>query len=342
MKKIELLQSQQISDLINDQGLAIAEYALEKDFIVTEVLRALLTVKDENFDLVFCGGTCLSKAYGLLDRISEDIDIKVVAKQGKVFGNNRRRDLLSVLKKETARCLVAAGFPDENVKIEQALNGNSYILIHVAYESHFEPAADMRAHVKLELNHTQLSRPMVSKSIGLLFDAMANVSTSLRFDIPCVDLVEAAVEKLVSFPRRLAMHMSHSEREFEPAMVRHLYDVHQILVANPDLATKVDLLRRLLLAAMDKDAKSFAPQHPEFLLDPVGELSKAMARAETDPVIRAWYERFVKVMVYGDTPPSFDVAFGVFKGSLNLAMPPPNTRFLTRDQQLQADGGQSR
>lgn len=183
---------------------------------------------------------------------------------------------------------------------------------------------------------------MVSKSIGLLFDAMGNVSTSPRFDIPCVDLVEASVEKLVSFPRRLAMHMSHSEREFEPAMVRHLYDVHQILVANPDLATKVDLLRRLLLAAMDGDAKSFAPQHPEFLLDPVGELNKAMARAETDPVIRAWYERFVKVMVYGDSPPSFDVAFGVFKGSLNLAMPPPNTRFLTRDQQLQADGGQSR
>ncbi len=83
MKKIEILQSQQISDLINEQGLAIAEYALEKDFIVTEVLKALLTVKDENFDLVFCGGTCLSKAYGLLDRISEDIDIKVIAKQGK-------------------------------------------------------------------------------------------------------------------------------------------------------------------------------------------------------------------------------------------------------------------
>lgn len=98
MKKIELIQSRRISDLINDLGLAIAEYALEKDFIVTKVLEALLAVKDENFDLVFCGGTCLSKAYGLLARISEDVDIKVVAKQGKVFGATRRRELLSRLK----------------------------------------------------------------------------------------------------------------------------------------------------------------------------------------------------------------------------------------------------
>lgn len=222
---------------------------------------------------------------------------------------------------------MAAGFPEDRVKIERALNGNSYMLIHIAYESYFERAAGMRGLVKLELNHTRLSQPMASKSIGLLFDAMANMTTSPRFDIACVDLVEAAVEKLVSFPRRLAMHMSHPEREFEPAMVRHLYDIHQIIASSRNLLNQVELLGRLLLVTMENDAKIFAPQHPEFLQNPVGELNKAMTRAETDPEIRAQYARFIKVMVYGDSPPSFETAFGVFKATLELAMPPSNTRF---------------
>jgi predicted nucleotidyltransferase component of viral defense system len=342
MRKIESFQSRQISDLINEQGLAIAEYALEKDFIVTKVLNVLAGLKNAHFDLVFCGGTCLSKAYGLLDRISEDVDIKVVTKPGKTFGSSKRRELLSELKKQTVQDLVAAGFPAENVKVEKALNGNSYILIHIDYESHFQQADDMRAHVKLELNHAELSQPKGSKSIGLLFDAMAGMSTSPRFNTECVDLAEAVVEKLVSFPRRLALHMAHPDREFEPAMVRHLYDVHQILAANPNLAQQDDLLKTLMLAAMDKDAKIFATQHPEFLHDPVGELNRAMARAESDPEIRARYDRFMTIMVYGESPPNFDKAIGVFKTALEVVMPPFGTRFLTRDQQSQAEIGRSR
>lgn len=52
--------------------------ALEKDVHLTEVLRALQLVETEDLELVFCGGTGLVKAYGYLNRMSEDIDIKVV------------------------------------------------------------------------------------------------------------------------------------------------------------------------------------------------------------------------------------------------------------------------
>jgi predicted nucleotidyltransferase component of viral defense system len=88
MKKVAEETKLRIMDLISEQGLGIADFALEKDFIVFDVLRALSTLKHPNFDLVFCGGTCLSKAYGLLDRVSEDVDIKVVNKP-KVVLNGR-------------------------------------------------------------------------------------------------------------------------------------------------------------------------------------------------------------------------------------------------------------
>ena len=62
MKKVSAQQSVQITDLISELGLGIDEFALEKDFIVTETLREICKIAHPSLDLVFCGGTCLSKA----------------------------------------------------------------------------------------------------------------------------------------------------------------------------------------------------------------------------------------------------------------------------------------
>jgi len=50
--------------------------------LVTEVLRTVVAVNSGGIQLVFCGGTCLSKAHGLIERMSEDIDFKLVLPQG--------------------------------------------------------------------------------------------------------------------------------------------------------------------------------------------------------------------------------------------------------------------
>jgi predicted nucleotidyltransferase component of viral defense system len=91
MKRVDHAFRDQIADLIVANDLRIAEFALEKDFIVTDVLRALSQLKHDKFEFVFCGGTCLSKAYGLLERISEDVDVKVVQKQGVNLSRSQRR-----------------------------------------------------------------------------------------------------------------------------------------------------------------------------------------------------------------------------------------------------------
>jgi predicted nucleotidyltransferase component of viral defense system len=60
--------------------LGIAERHVEKDYWVTATLRALA----ERFDglYLFKGGTSLSKAYHLLERFSEDIDLPLVSDEG--------------------------------------------------------------------------------------------------------------------------------------------------------------------------------------------------------------------------------------------------------------------
>ena len=48
---------------------------IEKDFWVCWTLKQLFTLPDLPADLLFKGGTSLSKAFGLIERFSEDVDL---------------------------------------------------------------------------------------------------------------------------------------------------------------------------------------------------------------------------------------------------------------------------
>jgi hypothetical protein len=51
--------------------------SVEKDFWVCFVLRELFALPQHGEHLTFKGGTSLSKAWGLIDRFSEDIDLTI-------------------------------------------------------------------------------------------------------------------------------------------------------------------------------------------------------------------------------------------------------------------------
>ena len=52
---------------------------VEKDFHVVKALAAIAAVKTAPLQLVFGGGTALSRAHRLIRRMSEDIDLKIIA-----------------------------------------------------------------------------------------------------------------------------------------------------------------------------------------------------------------------------------------------------------------------
>ena len=67
----------------------IKEYILEKDFYITNILRELVKCND---NVIFKGGTSLSKAYKVIERFSEDVDItlkKEVTSQSKIREFNK-------------------------------------------------------------------------------------------------------------------------------------------------------------------------------------------------------------------------------------------------------------
>jgi predicted nucleotidyltransferase component of viral defense system len=319
MKKISERQKQLVTDLIAEQDLNISEYALEKDYIVTDTLEALFKIEDPQFDFIFCGGTCFSKAYGLLDRISEDVDIKVILKPGLNPSGSRLRESLSQLKPKIISALVNAGFNERDIN-KYAQDENKYLTFDANYDTHFIKAVDMRSNMKLELNFTTLALTPQILQIGPLFKELA-VDKPYSFAANCVNLREGVIEKLISFPRRLAMHLHDPARDLDKTLVRHLYDVHQTTKAYPDLLSDTKPLQEILISKLAQDAREFSTQHPGFLSNPLGEMHKAMEFARMDPMISTMYKNFIRDMVYGQSPPSFEESINSFNESLEMLLP---------------------
>jgi predicted nucleotidyltransferase component of viral defense system len=75
------------------ERLGVDRGAVEKDFWATEVLRSACSLDVGVEGVVFKGGTSLSKAFGLIERFSEDVDLLVVTA---ATGNALKRALRGV------------------------------------------------------------------------------------------------------------------------------------------------------------------------------------------------------------------------------------------------------
>src|SRR5512138_1030397 len=78
---------------------------VEKDFHVVRALQAGIGVKDDNYRLVFAGGTALARAHCLIHRMSEDIDLKIVP-----IGTEDRRPARRVLRNALIETLKSVPF----------------------------------------------------------------------------------------------------------------------------------------------------------------------------------------------------------------------------------------
>ena len=77
---------------------------VEKDYYVVKALAAITLIETEPFSLVFGGGTSLCRAHRLIQRMSEDIDLKVVGE------HEPTRPELRHLRDRITDALLATGF----------------------------------------------------------------------------------------------------------------------------------------------------------------------------------------------------------------------------------------
>jgi len=256
------------------------------------------------------------------------VDFKIVPSQeGALLSKTALRKSLSNFRAEIVEALGSGGFGAENIE-KNSRDEGKYTALTIRYESHFERAEALRSELLIELNFAETTTETETREIGLLYESLADLANSSPLQIDCVGMREAYAEKLVSFPRRLALHLRRRDQEevgeWDRALVRHLYDVHQIKAKHPEIESDLEMLSELLLLVIEKDAHDFAYQHPDFLADPIAELLGAMAHAKSSSEIREQYDYFVRDMVYApiESTPTFDEAIDGFLDSLIRSLPP--------------------
>ena len=209
---------------------------LEKEVIVKDVVLEVAKVgRDSGFELIFSGGTSLSQGWGLIERISEDVDFRVVAPS--FPSKNSKSKALSRVKAELGHALRHAGFDIDGEIIGR--DSNRYIRASVVYDSAFTPRhTALRPFVKVELMGG------VDRPFGVENRAVQNIlerhdlgDQSREQAIPMVSLPDTVSDKVILYLRRTAEHKANPELayRYDPRLVRHLYDVHRIVEANPSV-----------------------------------------------------------------------------------------------------------
>lgn len=305
MKTITAREHELIISVMGEGLTALAEAVIEKDLLITEVLRTVVAVDSDGIQLVFCGGTCLSKAHGLIERMSEDIDFKLVLPQG--LSRSARSRLLSQFKKRLAAALMEAGFAvpaDEII----ARDENSYVSLNLHYESRFAPVASLRSEIKLELNARPPVLPTAPLPIASMLDVLIQAPRT-DFHVECIGVEETLAEKVLSFLRRTAEARAGRNRaDYDDRLVRHLYDVRAIARGREGLA----LPHEHFAVMVTGDGVQYRNQYPEFEQDPVGQMRVVLdaLHHEADAFERD-YLRFVDELVFGE-PVTFAEVRAVF------------------------------
>ncbi len=268
---------------------------VEKDFHVVQAIAAIAALDATPFTLVFGGGTALARAHKVVRRMSEDVDFKIVPKAAAPVSKSGLRQQLSALRDKVSTALHDAGFAFEaSDSNPRSRNSNHYTIWQLPYDAQNGAGEGLRPTIQIELTYAPLRLPPIEKPVSS-FVAEAFKRPPEVPAMPCVSITETAAEKLISLTRRTAMDLAGLSRDADPALVRHIYDLHLMR----DLIN-FDQVARLARDIAAADAEEFRNQYPAYVTDTAGETRKALDALRTDPVYRARYASFVADMVYGE------------------------------------------
>lgn len=215
-----------VADALDIESVAI----VEKDYFVVDLLRLLKEIKPETHTLVFAGGTALSKAGISLNRMSEDIDIKLVPTEN--FMQNGR-DKRRKIRKEIVQIITDVihnsdifSLDNENARITR--DEYRYNEISVRYPQTFAQVPCLRPFIKLELMESTLLEHPESRDIYSLVTELTGKGTPITA-FPCATILSTQAEKLISMMRRTAAHLRNPEQQDDEFLVRHIYDNYCIV-----------------------------------------------------------------------------------------------------------------
>ena len=273
-----------ITEVALDKGMG--ESFVEKDWFVIQVIAAIATIEHEGFEVIFAGGTALSKAHKLLQRFSEDVDFRVLVSEPSL-----NRKALSGFRHVVVESLRKCRFTIADTQI-QARNSNRFFSIDLDYETYFSRADALRPHIQIELTASNTQLPPIYLPVSSFVNELTNQPPEVA-RIGCIDPVESATDKLSAIAWRIPDRVRGGQYD-DPALVRHIHD----LAILKDLALVHADFPGLVATSMREDNKR-AKNDPSFSGLPVNEKFQRMLDILVmDREYAQEYDRFVKGVSY--------------------------------------------
>lgn len=189
---------------------------VEKDWYAVQVLSAIAGIDHPEMAPVFCGGTSLTKAYGLLKRFSEDLDFRGHYKPGGTPPPNAWRTFRELVL-DVLKATPGIDLDDEHVEMD-----SRSFKVPLEYQRTFDMPGGLRPHLQVEFSKTQ---PRTEVHVCEIRSFGSELSGAERdAEISCLSPLETAADKLCALTWR-TLKRDRKNANDDPMYIRHLHDL---------------------------------------------------------------------------------------------------------------------
>ena len=298
-----------------DEEKGMTPFAVEKDWWVSRTLEIIFQMDIANH-LVFKGGTSLSKAWKLINRFSEDIDLAIDKEFFEGYSGDISKTKISKLRKEAGVYTTGTFFTDlqEEFKnkgyneldfkvIDTGESDQDPRVIEIYYPNVITSSSEyVLPRVQIEISCRSLREPFTIKSFGSLVDEVyaGRDFAEPLFEVPTVNPERTFLEKV--FLLHEEFHRPADKMRVD-RLSRHLYDIYHL--------TKAGIAEK---AISDKELYETIVAH-RYKFSRVGEVDYNLHNPKTlNPIpvpgiIEEWKSDYAKMkddMIYEEKKPSFE------------------------------------
>lgn len=272
--------------------------AVEKDWWI---VRTLETIYDTSIaaHVVFKGGTSLSKAWGLIDRFSEDIDLaldrrflgfnqtdaEMTASQVTKLRKHSFKFIHEMYLAELKDGFIKAGLPVTLDIIDVTAHDNDPLKIAVYYPATTEKVEYLQPRILIEIGSRSLIEPFVPRSFASLVGEQyaGRPFADLPITVPTVTPDRTFLEKIFLLHEEFQLPIGRIKVERKS---RHLYDLEKLM----DTEYAASALGNLALyQTIVAHRKAITPIRG---IDYANHLPKMINPLPPEPVLQAWEEDY--------------------------------------------------
>jgi predicted nucleotidyltransferase component of viral defense system len=287
----------------------IPPFAVEKDWWVVQVLAAIFEMSVGKH-LVFKGGTSLSKAWNLISRFSEDVDLAIDPKFLGFEGDLKKKDI-TALRKAANQYISNTFYPELKQRMaEKGFTNVTWDIINTQesdqdpkimlmyYPNVIESVGYIQPKVQIEIGCRSLREPLKIVEFNTLIDEYYSQAS---FAMPAIKVPTVIPER--TFLEKIFLLHEEFSKPTQAIRVerlsRHLYDVYQL--------SKTEIKQNAL---NDTELYETIVKH-RYNFTRISKVDYNLHQPQTinpippQEVIKAWeadYNTMLTEMIYGDAP----------------------------------------